>query len=186
MACSYQSNSRQFQCDACATCQPQKYFSTSSSYQAWLDEKNFVKAMDQLSKGFKHICELFPNKTEAKLKQGVFIGPEIRKLLKDENSKEKLNPNELAARNAFESVVQNFLGKYKAANHEEEIDKMLHACEEMGAHMSLKMHFLHAHLHFFTENNGNVSDEHRERFHQEIKIIERRYQENVREMSVPW
>ena len=49
--------------------------------------KNFVKAMDHLSEGFKHICELFRNKTEAKLKQGVFIGPEIRKLLKDKTLK---------------------------------------------------------------------------------------------------
>ena len=141
--------------------------------------KNFVKAMDHLGEGFKHICELFPNKTEAKLKQGVFIGLEIRKLLKDENFREKLNPNELAAWNAFESVVQNFLGKYKAANHKEEIDKMLHAYKEMGARMSLKMNFLHAHLDFFPENNGDVSDEHGERFHQEIKIIEERYQGNA-------
>ena len=141
--------------------------------------KNFVKAMDHLGEGFKHICKLFPNKTEAKLNQGVFIGPEIRKLLKDENFREKLNPNELAVWNAFESVVQNFLGKYKAANHKEEIDKMLHAYKEMGARMSLKMHFLHAHLDFFPENNGDVSDEHGERLHQEIKITEGRYQGNV-------
>ena len=67
--------------------------------------KNVVKAMDHLGEGFKHIFKLFPNKTEAKLQQGVFIGPEIRKLLKDENFREKLNPNELAAWNAFESVV---------------------------------------------------------------------------------
>ena len=137
--------------------------------------KNFVKAMDHLGEGFKHIRERFHNKTEAKLKQGVFIEPEIRKLFKDE----KLNPNELAAWNAFESVVQNFLGKYKAANHKEEIDKMLHAYKEMRARMSLKMHFLHAHLHFFPENSGDVSDEHEEKFHQEIKIVEERYQRNV-------
>ena len=56
---------------------------------------------------------------------------------------------------------------------------MLHAYKEMGARMSLKMHFLHAHLDFFPENNGDVSDEHGERFHQEIKIIEGRYQGNV-------
>ena len=56
---------------------------------------------------------------------------------------------------------------------------MLHAYKEMGARMSLKMHFLHAHLDFFPENNGDVSDEHGKRFHQEIKIIEGRYQGNV-------
>lgn len=42
--------------------------------------------------------------------------------------------------------------------------------------MSLKIHFLHSHLDFFPENLGAVSDEHGERFHQEMKTIERRYQ----------
>ena len=42
--------------------------------------------------------------------------------------------------------------------------------------MSLKIHFLHSHLDFFPENLGDVSDEHGERFHQEIKTIEQRYQ----------
>ena len=36
--------------------------------------------------------------------------------------------------------------------------------------MSLKLHFLHSHLYFFPENLGDVSDEHGERFHQDIGI----------------
>lgn len=42
--------------------------------------------------------------------------------------------------------------------------------------MSLKIHFLHSHLNFFPKNLGDVSDEHGERFHQQLKTIERRYQ----------
>ena len=42
--------------------------------------------------------------------------------------------------------------------------------------LSLKIHFLHSHLDFFPKNLGAVSDEHGERFHQEISIMERRYQ----------
>ena len=42
--------------------------------------------------------------------------------------------------------------------------------------MSLKIHFLHSHLNFFPDNLGHVSDEHGERFHQQIKTMERRYQ----------
>ncbi|KDR14867.1 hypothetical protein L798_11005, partial [Zootermopsis nevadensis] len=42
--------------------------------------------------------------------------------------------------------------------------------------MSLKMHFLHSHLEFFPDNLGSVSDEHGERFHQDISTLERRYQ----------
>ena len=42
--------------------------------------------------------------------------------------------------------------------------------------MSLKMHFLHSHLDFFTSNLGEVSDKQGERFHQDISVIEGRYQ----------
>jgi hypothetical protein len=42
--------------------------------------------------------------------------------------------------------------------------------------MSLKVHFLGSHLDFFPENLGAVSDEHGERFHQDIYNIEKRYQ----------
>jgi hypothetical protein len=42
--------------------------------------------------------------------------------------------------------------------------------------MSLKVHFLGSHLDFFPENLGAVSDEHRERFHQDIYNMEKQYQ----------
>ncbi|GBN20130.1 hypothetical protein AVEN_46025-1 [Araneus ventricosus] len=45
--------------------------------------------------------------------------------------------------------------------------------------MSLKMHFLDSHLSFFPDNCGQVSDEHGERFHQDIVNMEKRYQGNL-------
>ena len=42
--------------------------------------------------------------------------------------------------------------------------------------MSLKIHFLHSHLDFFPQNCGAVSDEHGERFHQDIAAMEKWYQ----------
>jgi len=42
--------------------------------------------------------------------------------------------------------------------------------------MSIKLHFLFNHLEYFPKNLGDVSDEHGERFHQDIKIMEERYQ----------
>ena len=61
-----------------------------------------------------------------------------------------------------------FLENHKAPNYEKCVTKMLEAYKEMSARMSLKMHFLHSHLDFFPENNSDVSDEHGERFHQDI------------------
>jgi hypothetical protein len=42
--------------------------------------------------------------------------------------------------------------------------------------MSLKLHFLASHLYYFPPNLGAVSEEQGERFHQELKDVERRYQ----------
>ena len=51
------------------------------------------------------------------------------------------------------------------------------ACfEALGCRMSLKVHFLQAHLDYFPQNLGNMSEKHGERFHQDIKIMETRYQ----------
>jgi hypothetical protein len=41
--------------------------------------------------------------------------------------------------------------------------------------MSLKIHFLDSHLDFFPDNLGAVSDEHGERFHQDIFAFEKRF-----------
>ncbi|GFX11089.1 uncharacterized protein TNCV_4503041 [Trichonephila clavipes] len=42
--------------------------------------------------------------------------------------------------------------------------------------MSVEVHFLHSHLDYFPENLGAVSEKQGERFHQDIKEMERRYQ----------
>ena len=77
--------------------------------------KTFVKAMNHDGAAFMYLKEKFGLfKSEAKLKEGVFIGPEIRKLLLDDQFTEKLNSTELDAWKSFKQVVDNFLGKYKA------------------------------------------------------------------------
>jgi len=41
----------------------------------------------------------------------------------------------------------------------------------MGCNMSLKIHSLESHLNVFPENLSEVSDEHGERFHQDIMAM---------------
>ena len=48
--------------------------------------------------------------------------------------------------------------------------------EKLGCNMSLKIQFLHSHLDFLPENCGAVSEEHGERFHQDVSSMEKRYQ----------
>ena len=38
--------------------------------------------------------------------------------------------------------------------------------------MSLKLHFMHLHIAFFPESLGAVSDEHGEKFYQDIAFVE--------------
>jgi hypothetical protein len=53
---------------------------------------------------------------------------------------------------------------------------MLEKFIALGCAMSLKVHFLNVHLDYFPENLGAVSEEQGERFHQDIKEMETRYQ----------
>lgn len=137
--------------------------------------KNFVKAMNKEGEGFKYMKDLFPRLTSAKIKEGIFNGPQIRKIMKDEYFQEKLTNIEGNAWKAFRSVCENFLGNHRADNYKELIDELLKSYKKMGCNMSLKIHFLHSHLDSFPKNLGEVSDEHGERFHQEIMAIEHRY-----------
>ena len=43
-----------------------------------------INAMNKTKAVFKYLCEKFPRLIEAKIKQGVFVGPQIRELLKDD------------------------------------------------------------------------------------------------------
>ena len=54
--------------------------------------------------------------------------------------------------------------------------ELLEIYRKMGCCMSLKMHCLNSHFNFFPENLGAVNDEQGERFHQDIKAMEVRYQ----------
>ena len=139
--------------------------------------KNFVKAMNQKGDGFKFFIDFFgAHKSDAKSKAGIFVGAEIRKLMLNEEFDSRLNLIELAAWNALKSVVANFLGNHRHKQYVDMVDDMLNAYEQLGARMSLKMHFLHSHLDFFFPNLGKVSNKQGERFNQDISVIEGRYQ----------
>ena len=75
--------------------------------------KNFVKAMDSHGEGFKYLKELFgAEKSDAKLKVGIFVGPEIRKLMIDDGFQKQLSTLKFAAWEGFKLVVNNFSGNY--------------------------------------------------------------------------
>ena len=62
---------------------------------------------------------------------------------------------------SFKKVSKSFLGCHRSENFREVL--------------ALKVHCLDSHLDFFHKNLGDVSDEHGERFHQDISVIESWY-----------
>lgn len=138
--------------------------------------KNFVKALDKDGPAFKYLKTIFPNLSDAKIKEGIFVGPQIRKILKNETFDGHLSSVERDAWYSFKAVVENFLGNNKSEDFKEIVSNLLRNYHRMGVNMSLKIHFLHSHLDFFPDNLGSVSDEHGERFHQDLKTYEERYQ----------
>ena len=138
--------------------------------------KNFVKAMKHDNPGFQYLRSKFAAVSDAKVKAGVFTGPQIRDVIKDVQFETTLNELEQNAWASFKLVVANFLGNKKADNYVELVNDLLGNYHAMGCSMSLKLYFLHSHLDFFPQNLGDVSDEHGERFHQDILTMEQRYQ----------
>jgi len=137
--------------------------------------KNFVKGMDKTGCGFEYVRNKFPNVSDANIKEGIFIGPQIRELMHDKQFDEDLNETERNAWLSFKKICKDFLGNHKAANYQDVVQDPLTLYKAMGCNMSLKIHFLQSHLDFFPEYLGEVSDEYGERFHQDM-AMEKQYQ----------
>ena len=71
---------------------------------------------------------------------------------------------------------KTFLDNGWVENYKELVEKLLESLPDIGANMSIKVHFLHSHLDKFLHNCGAMSDEQREQFHKDIKIMEECYQ----------
>jgi hypothetical protein len=78
--------------------------------------KNFVKAMNQEEAAFSFLWEKVPRVSEAKLKEGIFFGPQIRDIIKDEYFDKLFQGDEKAAWDSFKFVVKGFLGNRRAQN----------------------------------------------------------------------
>ena len=131
--------------------------------------------MNRNGDGFKFLKVFFgADKSDTKLKAGVFVDPKIRKLMLNEELDLRLNPLELGVWKALKSVVAYFLGNHRHDQYADIVDRVMKAYEQY-LKVHLKMHFLHSHLDFFPPNLGEVRDEQEERFHQDISVLEGRY-----------
>lgn len=138
--------------------------------------KQFVKGLDKDGQCFQYLKKKFPKLSIAKLKEGIFTGPDIRKLINDPDFVNTMTNVEREAWLSFKNVIENFLGNEKTPNYTEIVSDMMQNYKELGCLMSLKMHYLFSHLDYFPQNLGDFSEEQGERFHQDIKNKEKHYQ----------
>lgn len=139
--------------------------------------KQLVKAMKTKdSIAFQYLFEKFPKLSEAKINEGVFDGPQIRDLFKDEHFEELMTDTEKDAWQSFREVSTSFLGNKKTPEYKTVVKKMVTAFKNMNCLMNLKLHFLDSHIEYFPENLGDFSEEQGERMHQDLKDVEKRWQ----------
>jgi hypothetical protein len=100
--------------------------------------KKIIKAVKKDGPVFLYLQQKFPRLSEAKIKEGIFVGPQIREITKDKTFDSVLNEVELAAWTAFKDVGSNILGNNKVDNYQEIVERLLQSYEAMGCNMSLK------------------------------------------------
>lgn len=135
--------------------------------------------MTQLAKQFikddklkTHLQKVFPKLSDAKIQGGVFCGADIRKLIKDKKFPTLMNSKQREAWEAFIDCINNFFGNFKSPNYKSIVERLMKAMKDMGCRMTVKVHFLDAHIDYFSENLGELSEEQGGRFHQEISRFE--------------
>jgi hypothetical protein len=123
LACQKISGTRNHECGKSTTSGTEYNFVAINAFKAWTDEN--------LCKGYgpRRSClysrEKCPRVSEAKFKEGTFIGPQIRDLIKDEYFYRLLQGDEKAAWDSFKFVVKGFLGNRRAQNYEELVNNLL-------------------------------------------------------------
>jgi hypothetical protein len=109
-----------------------------------------MKALDRNGPAFSSLCEKFPRLSMEKIKEGVFISPQIHQLFRDPQLDLILGYDEKAACNAFQHITTGFLGQVKAVIFRKLVEDLLTTCyEKPGRNTSPKMHFLHSHIGSF-------------------------------------
>ena len=84
-----------------------------------------MKGVDKTGNGFEYVRNKFPNVSDAKIKEGIFIGPQIKELMQDIQFDEDLNETERNALLSFKRICKDFLGNHKAANYKDAVDDLL-------------------------------------------------------------
>jgi hypothetical protein len=102
--------------------------------------KNFINTMNKHGEGFEYLRKKFLKLSDAKLKEGIFVGQQINDI-NDDLSEHLLMETEKSAWLMFRVVFLNFLGNVQAENYKELAEDLLNTYQTVRCNMSLKIHF---------------------------------------------
>jgi hypothetical protein len=137
-----------------------------------------MKQFNKNEKVFAYLCKKFSGLSESKIKAAVYCGPDIRSLMNDKHFPTLLTRNELRAWEAFRDVIDNIFGNFKNPQYKEIVKRLMDSIKKINCRMTVKVHFLDAHIEYFPDNLGQFSEEQGERFHQKLKSFENRYNQS--------
>ena len=72
-----------------------------------------------------YLRKQFEKLSDAEIKEGIFDGPQNRKMFKDKNFILHMNEIEKSAWLSFKSIAENFLGNHKSHDYEEFVNGLL-------------------------------------------------------------
>ena len=96
--------------------------------------------------------------------------------MQDQTFTARITVAERASWCSYVLVTREFLGNTKASKYRNLVNVMLQNFQALGARMSIKLHYLFSQLDYFPEDLGDVSVEQGEKFQQDIRTMEERYQ----------
>ena len=71
--------------------------------------KQYVKSLKPTSRAFRYIRQMFPSISEAKVKEGILVGPQIRRMLASVELEGQMSDLKRNAWQAFRMIVEGFL-----------------------------------------------------------------------------
>jgi L-fucose isomerase-like protein len=81
--------------------------------------------------GFEYVRNKFPNVNDAKIREGISIGSQIREMMQGKQFNEDLNETEKNAWLPFKRICRNFLENHKAANYQHIVQDLLTSYREL-------------------------------------------------------
>nr|DBA19795.1 TPA: hypothetical protein GDO54_015572 [Pyxicephalus adspersus] len=148
--------------------------------------KQFVKALPTEGDSFKYHILAFPSLSFEKIKAGVFDGPQIQHLIKDEHfirTKSEVKKN---AWLSFKAIVKDFLGNTRANNYSENCPETIGELQnDWVQYEQSLLQYEHSHPSNFPENLGAVSDE---KGYQEVpkvsaQVLKEQFEKSLKEKS---